>query len=132
MYIAINPQKCRRFTTKGINLSILKPVSAVPVDLDDECMERIKLAIQNEEIFEIDDIGNLGLSIPGLGETTSVEEKDVVTSSFHSKLIPDPSGEEIEVVGLDGKKVTVKKMIRVFQFPEEPVAKESSNIILSN
>lgn len=53
--IALNPKKCRRFTTKGINLSPKQPMTRIPLDLEDEFMNRIYDGLQKGEIVSLDE-----------------------------------------------------------------------------
>ena len=54
-YIAINPQKARKFVTKGVNLSLRNPVALIPPGLEGEFMAKIIDGLKSKEIFEISD-----------------------------------------------------------------------------
>lgn len=77
MWIAINLEKIKRFTTKGINLSAANPVSWVDPNLEPQFMSRIRTALIKEEIIQVHDDQLQGLSIPKQGKVGNIEESDV-------------------------------------------------------
>lgn len=90
MYIAINPAKCKRFTTKGINLSLAKPVGFVPPDLDLEFMSKVKDGLVAGDIFEIADDTMKSLKLKGQAEMEREEDTEVKTVGTHETKVSDP------------------------------------------
>lgn len=58
MYISLNPDKAFRFTTKGISLTPRNPIAFVPPDLDKDCMDVIRKALNDGILFKVEDGGS--------------------------------------------------------------------------
>lgn len=74
-FIGINPEKCRRFTTKGINLSMRNPVAMVPPGLEDEFMARIVQGLRDGKIIEIPEANLEGTQIKNQGKLEELKEE---------------------------------------------------------
>lgn len=77
MWIAINPAKAHRFTTKGINLSKSNPSAFVPPDLESEFMAKIRNALRTGEIIEIESNSEQIATIPKQAAVTKVDESEI-------------------------------------------------------
>lgn len=101
-YFCLNPKKARKFTTKGINLTLMKPVGAVPPDLDEEFMARIRDAVKKGEIFEIPATQVKGLKIQGQATVEEAEDSEErVAGSFKAEV-----DEKMDADGVLKRKVT--------------------------
>jgi len=54
MFIILNPEKCHRFVTKGINLFPKSPFAEVPLGLESEFLARIDAGLQKGEIRAVE------------------------------------------------------------------------------
>lgn len=101
-YFCLNPKKGRRFTTKGINLTLTKPVGAVPPDLPEEFMARIRAAISEGLIFEVSPTQVQGIKLQGQAQVAKPEDNEErVAGSFTSDV-----EEEVLADGRVRRKVT--------------------------
>lgn len=76
MYVTINPKKVRRFTTKGIHLTLRNPVGYVPESLEPEFMSKISQAIRDEHLIVVPDDASMGILVPGVGQTEGARDSD--------------------------------------------------------
>lgn len=105
-YIALNPKKCRKFITKGINLNFKNPIASFPSDLEPEFMMRINTAIAEGKVFELDS-NAAALHIPGQAAFDFESDHDSEDSG-------DVVGKKVvkEIVEEDG----TKKKVHIIQF----------------
>lgn len=98
LFIALNPQKCRKFITKGINLNLKSPVAMVPPDLEPEFMNKIRRGIANQEIFEIDNLSVNNITVKDQATVDKVkEENERSVGTLEIKEIEDEDGNKQKV-----------------------------------
>lgn len=120
MYIALNPQKSKRFTTKGINLTLSKPVGFVADDIEDIFKFKIDEAIRNGELVVVPD-NEGGIFIQGLGSTSSIETDEQSKGNYTvSKDIDNKEFQEVK--DPFGTVRRVRKMTYTLTLPKEEEA----------
>lgn len=98
LFIALNPQKCRKFITKGINLNLKSPVAMVPPDIGAEFMAKINQAIDDELIFKVDNLSTNTVTVNKQASVEKVEENDERSvGKIEVKEIEDEDGEKQKV-----------------------------------
>lgn len=124
MVIALNPKKIRQFTTKGIHLTLLKPVTSVPVGLEQEFLDKITKAITDGDLINLPDNESVGYFVPGIGSSTGIEENENHKGQLVSEVSSD-NGEEIDIKDPFGNTIHAKRMTITLKIsePEEPESK---------
>ena len=129
MYIALNPQKARQFTTKGIHLTLLKPIGFVSTELEGEFRVKIDEAIRDQVLYVIPDSEATGLIMPGIGSTGGVKTEEESKGNYTVKR--DAADEEIkEVKDMFGNVRRTRKIMYTLTLPEEQEAASETSIIL--
>jgi hypothetical protein len=107
VYIALNPDKAKRFTTKGIHLTPSKPVAYVQPGLEPEFAAAIAAGLADGSLIQIDDEKGQRWTVTGQGSVGRIREG-------RSRRI----GEITPIYKtVDGKRVVVG---RVLSFDGEP------------
>ena len=130
MYVALNPQKARNFTTKGIRLTLLTPVAHVGEDLEPEFRERIDQAIRDQVLYVVPDNEANGLIIPGIGSSGGVNSEEESRGDYLVKCNPDSEVQEIK--DMFGTVRKTRKLVYTLTLPEDPEAEKHSGIILTD
>lgn len=93
MWIALNPEKAHRFTTKGINLSKAKPAAYVPPELEPQFLMRINTALAAGEIIRIDGKGSF--KIEGQAEVSEATRTENDDYKIRTESVKDPDTNRI-------------------------------------
>ena len=130
MYVALNPQKARNFTTKGIHLTLSNPVGFVDPHLELGAREKIDEAIRNEELIVVPD-DEQGFIVKGIGSTTEIQTEEEskgdlsidcenINKDKNLQSVKDPFGDMRRV----------RKVMYTLTMPKEP-EEESDKIIIA-
>ncbi|TFH51808.1 MAG: hypothetical protein E4H01_00080 [Lysobacterales bacterium] len=129
MYIALNPQKAKQFTTKGVHLSLAKPVMFIAEDLEPEFREKIDEAIRNQILYVVSDNEANGLIMPGIGSTGGVKTEEKSLGNYTVRR--DATDDEIqEVKDPFGTVRRTRKIMYTLTLPKEE--EPESRIILTD
>lgn len=110
VYVAINPLKCQRFITQGLNLTPGNPVGYVGAEMLPHCRRRVDEALALGEIEVVPDDLAKGYSVAGQGSVGAVADAE-----------DEPIGRiEFDYEERDGVKVVVGQ--RLVFAPREPAA----------
>jgi hypothetical protein len=116
MYVAINPLKIKSFTTKGIHITISRPVCFVPEGLEQEFMDKIETAISNNELLLVAD--DSGILLPGFGQTSKVEVEEELKGNY--TISKQQKDEDIrEVTDPFGDVRRMRKVMYTLTLPKE-------------
>ena len=131
MYIALNPQKVRHFTTKGIHLTLLKPIGFVPTDLEDEFRFKIDEAIRNQELIVIPDSEAAGIIIPGIGSSSGVSLEEE-TKGQYAVGRKNADDKVQEVKDMFGTVRRTRKIMYTLTLPKDPEADQKPLVIITD
>jgi hypothetical protein len=90
MYVALNPAKRNKFTTKGINLTLSKPIAFVDPGLESEFMDIVRTALFAEELVEISDETMKNFQIKNQAQLERDEDSDIKTVGIAETIKSDP------------------------------------------
>ena len=128
MYVALNPQKARHFTTKGIHLTLMKPIAYVSTELEAEFREKIDEAIRQEVLYVVPDSEAAGMNLAGIGSSSGVEEE--AGSVGMMTIDKASSAKDIHVVrDMFGNERRSRKVTYTITLPKEE--EEKSSIVLA-
>jgi hypothetical protein len=129
MYIALNPQKARNFTTKGIRLTLITPVAFVSEELESEFREVVDQAIRDQVVYVVPDCEATGLIIPGIGSSGGVKQVEESKGNYTVKR--DAADDNIqEVKDPFGTVRRTRKIMYTLTLPKEEEAE--TGIILTD